>query len=142
MLSNVASKIIRSVGKGIDRLGVAFETNPNIDIATPCLRSLAFKGAAPAISNTFVAPTAAVIGKVKLGERSSIWSSAIIRGDVNTITIGNDTSVGDRVMIHCSAHGGNFPTVIGNKVILGAGSLIHGCTIEDGAVVGEGAQVS
>lgn len=141
MLSNVASKVIRSVGRSLDRVGAALEVNPNFDIATPCLRSTKFKSATPAINNTFVAPTAAVIGKVTLGERSSVWNSAIIRGDVNTISIGNDTSVGDRVMIHCSAHGGNYPTVIGNKVILGAGSLIHGCTIEDGAFIGEGSQV-
>ena len=62
-------------------------------------------------------------------------------GDVNTISIGSQVSVGDRAMIHCSGIGKNAPTKIGNKVTIGAGTIIHGCTLEDECVIGDGAQV-
>jgi carbonic anhydrase/acetyltransferase-like protein (isoleucine patch superfamily) len=95
----------------------------------------------PKIVGSFVAPDATVVGRVSIGANSSIWYGAIIRGDVSTITIGDNTSVGDRTMIHCSSHPREIPTVIGNNVTIGAGTILHGCKIEDGAVIGEGAQV-
>lgn len=59
-------------------------------------------------------------------------------GDVNTITIGDGSTIGDRVMVHCS---GTHPTLIGDRVVVGAGAICHGCTLEDESVVGMGAQI-
>ena len=60
---------------------------------------------------------------------------------MNYIKIGQSVSVGDRCMIHCSGIDSDHPTIIGNNVILGSGSILHGCTVEDDSIVGEGAQV-
>lgn len=62
-------------------------------------------------------------------------------GDVNTIKIGEKVTIGDRVVIHCAGISKNFPTVIGDNVLLGTGSILHGCTVESESVIGEGAQV-
>ena len=64
-----------------------------------------------------------------------------MRGDVNTVTIGDRTSVGDRAVIHVAKIQGDSPTQIGNQVTIGAGALIHAATLKDGCVVGESAQV-
>lgn len=95
----------------------------------------------PALNNSFVAASASVLGKVKLGKGSSVWYGAVVRGDVNNITIGEGVTIGDRVMIHCSGIAGNNPTVIGNNVVVGAGAIIHGAKLEDECLVGAGAQV-
>lgn len=93
------------------------------------------------LNGSFVAPSAAVLGKVKLGQHSSVWYGAVVRGDVNTITIGEGVSIGDRAMIHCSGVAGDHPTVIGNNVVVGAGAIIHGAILEDDSMIGAGAQV-
>ena len=97
---------------------------------------------APVIkAGVFVAPSASVIGRVQIGQSSSVWYGAVVRGDVNSITIGDGVSVGDRAMIHCSGIMANRPTVIGHRCVIGAGAIVHGCTLEDESFVGEGAQV-
>jgi gamma-carbonic anhydrase len=93
------------------------------------------------LNNAFVASSASVIGKVRIGKGSSVWYGAVVRGDVNTITIGEGVTIGDRAMIHCSGIAGNNPTVIGNHAVVGAGAIIHGATLEDESLVGAGAQV-
>jgi len=95
----------------------------------------------PVLNNSFVASSATVIGKVKIGKGSSVWYGAVVRGDVNTITIGEGVTIGDRAMIHCSGIAGDNPTVIGNNAVVGAGAIIHGATLEDESMVGAGAQV-
>lgn len=62
-------------------------------------------------------------------------------GDENTITVGEGSTIADRVMVHCSTYPKEAPTVIGKNVVVNAGAILHGCLLEDGAVVGEGAQV-
>lgn len=64
-----------------------------------------------------------------------------ILGDVNSIKIGESVTIGDRCMIHCAGLQSNFPTVIGDNVVLGAGSILHGCTVENDSLIGDGAQV-
>jgi gamma-carbonic anhydrase len=105
------------------------------------LRSIKFRNDAPNFSANFVAPSATVVGKVNVGENSSIWYGAVLRGDDNTITIGKNVTVGDRVMIHCSKLPKEAPTVIEDNAVIGTGSILHGCFIEEGAVIGEGSQV-
>ena len=112
-----------------------------IKIVLPSMRVIAFKQTTPALQGNFVASSASVIGQVSMGANSSVWYGAVLRGDVNTITIGSSVTISDRVMVHCSGIARNAPVVIGNNVVVKAGAIVHGCTIADGAVIGEGAQV-
>jgi carbonic anhydrase/acetyltransferase-like protein (isoleucine patch superfamily) len=92
--------------------------------------------------DVFIAPNAAVIGSVTLGTRSSVFYGAVIRGDLNDVTIGSYTSVGDRVVIHTSKSVEGHVSAgvsIGNHVTIGAGALLQSCLIEDQAVIGAGA---
>jgi len=82
----------------------------------------------------FLAETAVVVGKVTIGAECSVWYNAVIRGDVNTITIGDRCNIQDNVCIHVT--GGTGPTVIGNDVSVGHNAVVHGCTICDGALIG------
>jgi len=82
----------------------------------------------------FVAPSADIIGDVKLGPESSVWFNTTIRGDVNYIRIGERTNVQDNVCIHVMNQTG--PTNIGNDVTVGHNAMIHGCTIHDRVLIG------
>ena len=93
-----------------------------------------FEGHIPQIGkNCFIAPNASIIGNVSIGDNCSIWFGAVIRGDVNKITIGSGTNVQDTSVIHCNT---DKETIIGNNVTIGHGVLIHAATIKDGALVG------
>ena len=86
----------------------------------------------------FIAPTAVLIGDVQIGDGSSIWYGAVLRGDENQIIVGSNTSVQDNAVLHTNKE---TATKVGNDVTIGHGALIEGCTIEDGAVIGMGAVV-
>lgn len=86
----------------------------------------------------FIAKSADVVGRVKLGNFVSIWFQAVIRGDVDTITIGDRTNIQDGTVVHVAP---GHPTVIGNDVSVGHNAIIHGCTIGDNVLVGMGAIV-
>ncbi|WP_052460556.1 gamma carbonic anhydrase family protein [Microbacterium gorillae] len=88
--------------------------------------------------STYIAPGAHVIGAVTLGERTSVWYSAVVRGDVNTITIGDRSNVQDNVSIHVDAE---HPAVIGTDVSIGHNAVVHGCEVGDGCLIGMGAVV-
>ena len=95
-------------------------------------------------NDIFVAPQAQVIGDVTIGKGSSVWYGAVLRGDVNSISIGEKTNVQDNVTVHVAKHnaqGTPRPTVIGNEVTIGHGATIHAATIQDRSVVGMGAVV-
>lgn len=103
---------------------------------------MAYKGSAPAVADTFVASSASVIGNVKIGTDSAVWYGAVVRGDVNSVTLGDGVAVLDRAVLHCSGGGPkDAPLRVGNNVTIKAGAIVHGCTLADGVVVGEGAQV-
>eukprot|EP00798_Chlamydomonas_sp_ICE-L_P021398 gene21398-28356_t len=92
----------------------------------------------------FVAPSANVMGDVRIGARSSIWYGAVLRGDVNSIDIGKNTNIQDNVIIHVGKHsidGSKNSVVIGNNVTIGHCATIHACTIGDNSLVGMGATV-
>ena len=92
-------------------------------------------GKQPKIANdAYIAPTAAVIGDVEIGSRSSIWFNCVVRGDVNEIRIGRGSNVQDGTVIHVDRR--KHPTHIGDGVLIGHLCLIHGCTIESNAFVG------
>ncbi|MCR4430836.1 MAG: gamma carbonic anhydrase family protein [Tepidanaerobacteraceae bacterium] len=96
-----------------------------------------FKDKNPKIHETaFIAPSADVIGDVTVGENSSIWHHAVLRGDVNRIEIGSCTNIQDGTIVHVA---GEYPTIIGNNVTIGHGAIIHGCIIKDNAFIGMGA---
>lgn len=88
--------------------------------------------------DAYVHPDAVVIGSVVLGARSSVWPSAVIRGDYGTITIGEATSVQDGVVIHATAE---LPTEIGSWVVIGHLAHIEGAVVEDRSLIGVGCAV-
>lgn len=80
---------------------------------------------------------AVIKGNVTFGKDCSVWHNAVIRGDSNTITIGERTNIQDLVMIHTGE--GGYPVTIGNDVTIGHSAIIHGCSIGDGTLIGMGA---
>lgn len=102
------------------------------------LRSLNKKH--PKIPDTcFIAEGAVIVGDVVFGEYCSIWFHAVIRGDVNSITIGNKVNIQDGAVIHATYK--VSPTVIGNNVSIGHNAIVHGCTVHDNVLIGMGAIV-
>jgi len=87
----------------------------------------------------FVAETAAVVGDVVIGEGSSVWYSAVVRGDVNKIRIGNRVSVQDGCVLHTSA--GDAYIEIGDNVTIGHNATLHGCKIGSNVLIGMGSTV-
>lgn len=93
----------------------------------------------PTIAATaWVAETAVVRGNVTLGEQVSIWFGAVLRGDEAPISVGDNSNVQDGAVLHVSA---NFPCHIGANVTIGHRAVVHGCTVEEGALIGMGAIV-
>jgi carbonic anhydrase/acetyltransferase-like protein (isoleucine patch superfamily) len=86
-----------------------------------------------------VAHSADVIGDVVVGRRSSIWYGAVLRGDVESIRIGSETSIQDNTVIHVDSSG--FSTVVGDRVTVGHSVVLHGCRIGDDALIGIGSIV-
>jgi carbonic anhydrase/acetyltransferase-like protein (isoleucine patch superfamily) len=100
----------------------------------------AYRGRRPVVHPTaFVDESAQVIGDVEIGAESSIWMQVVIRGDVNTIRIGQRSNVQDGSVIHVQR--GTHPTTVGDSVTIGHGVMLHGCTIADRALIGIGAIV-
>ncbi len=89
--------------------------------------------------NCFLAENATIIGDVQLGDDCSVWYSAVLRGDVHYIRIGNNTNVQDCVVIHATYK--KSPTNIGSNVTIAHGAIVHGCTIHDNVMVGMNAVV-
>ncbi len=104
----------------------------------PLIKSV--RGKTPKMpESTFIVENATVVGDVTMGEHCSIWFNAVVRGDVNTITIGNKVNIQDNVVIHATYQ--KSPTVIGNNVSIGHGAIVHGCTIKDNVLIGMGSIV-
>jgi len=101
---------------------------------------LPYKGKWPTLGrDVFIAPNATVIGDVEIGERSSVWFNALIRGDDHWIKIGRRTNIQDAVVVHISK--GTAPTTIGSDITIGHGAIVHGCVLEDKCLIGIGAIV-
>ena len=104
-----------------------------------------YEGVSPQIaSDVLLAPGAMVVGRVKIGEGSSVWYNAVIRGDVHDVAVGRYTSIQDGTLIHeDSGRGsgleGGLPTVVGDYVTVGHGVILHACRVEDYALIGMGA---
>ena len=87
--------------------------------------------------NCFLADNATIIGDVVMGDDCSIWFNTVLRGDVNSISIGNKTNIQDGAVIHCTYQ--KTKTIIGNNVSIGHNAIVHGCKLEDNVLVGMGA---
>jgi gamma-carbonic anhydrase len=99
-----------------------------------------YKGKSPRIAPTaLLLPGVTLIGDVELGDESSIWFGTVVRGDVNWIRIGDMTNIQDRCVVHVTLD--KHPTVIGDRVTVGHGAILHGCTVEDACLIGIGATV-
>lgn len=100
---------------------------------------LPFGDATPQVAESaWIAPGAYVIGDVHLGEESSVWYGAVLRGDTEPITIGARTNVQDGCVLHADP---GFPAVIGQGCVIGHNAVVHGCEIGDNSLVGMGATV-
>lgn len=94
-------------------------------------------GHTPQVDGTvFVAPGAAVIGDVRIGKNSSVWFHTVIRGDSDSIVVGEGTNIQDGTVCHADP---GSPLVVGNGVTVGHRCVLHGCTIEDDCLIGMGA---
>jgi carbonic anhydrase/acetyltransferase-like protein (isoleucine patch superfamily) len=98
----------------------------------------AYKGRMPVVHETaYVDISAQVIGDVAIGQESSVWMNAVVRGDVHSIRIGRRTNIQDGTIVHVMRE--THPTVIHDEVTIGHGVIVHGCTILDRVLVGMGA---
>ena len=86
----------------------------------------------------FVHPDAVIIGAVRIGAESTVWPSAVLRGDHGEITVGAATSIQDGTVIHCTA---TLPTTVGDRCVVGHNAHLEGCTVEDDCLIGSGAVV-
>jgi len=100
-----------------------------------------YRGVSPRVHPTaFIDDSAQVIGDVEIGEESSVWMNAVVRGDVHSIRVGRRSNIQDGTIVHAQAStSGTHPTAIGNQVTIGHGALVHGCTIDDQCLIGMGA---
>ncbi|RZJ75310.1 MAG: gamma carbonic anhydrase family protein [Flavobacterium sp.] len=87
----------------------------------------------------FIADNATIVGDVTVGAECSIWFNAVVRGDVNSITIGNKVNIQDGAVIHCTYL--KHPTVIGDNVSIGHNAIVHGCVVKNNVLIGMGAIV-
>ncbi len=90
-------------------------------------------------ASAWIAPGAVVVGDVEIGDDSSIWYTAVVRGDVHQIRIGARSNVQDGAVVHVTRD--RFPTRIGDEVTVGHRAVVHGCVVGDGALIGIGAIV-
>ncbi|HMU98598.1 MAG TPA: gamma carbonic anhydrase family protein [Chitinophagales bacterium] len=88
-------------------------------------------------NNCYLAPNCTIVGDVEMGNDCSIWFNAVLRGDVNSIRIGNKVNIQDNATIHCTYQ--KTKTIIADNVSIGHNAIVHGCTIEENVLVGMGA---
>lgn len=101
---------------------------------------LPVKGVMPNIpADCYVAENATIVGDVVMGKECSVWFNAVVRGDVNSIRMGDKVNVQDGACIHCTYQ--KTKTIIGNNVSIGHHAIVHGCTVEDNVLIGMGAIV-
>jgi gamma-carbonic anhydrase len=86
----------------------------------------------------YIAPTAVVLGAVTLGDYSSVWCNAVLRGDINRIAVGHHTNIQDNAVLHLAD---DLPCILGNYVTVGHGAIVHACSIGDEVLVGMGSVI-
>ena len=99
-----------------------------------------FLGVHPTVDpSAFVDTSAQIIGDVHLGPESSVWMNVVVRGDVNAIRVGARTNIQDLTLVHVMRD--THPAILGDDVTVGHSAVVHGCTIEDGCLIGMNATV-
>ncbi|MBN2329497.1 MAG: gamma carbonic anhydrase family protein [Candidatus Omnitrophica bacterium] len=94
---------------------------------------------APVIGeDVYIAPTAAVIGRTRLGDRVSVWFGAVLRGDIAAVEVGRDSNIQDLCVLHV---GSEDPCIVGERVVVGHRAILHGCRIGNDCLIGMGAIV-
>ncbi len=86
----------------------------------------------------YLAKSAVVVGDVKLGDHSSVWYNAVLRGDINRIVVGHHTNIQDNAVLHLADE---FPCVLGNYVTVGHSAIVHACKVSDEVLIGMGAVI-
>jgi carbonic anhydrase/acetyltransferase-like protein (isoleucine patch superfamily) len=86
----------------------------------------------------YIATSAIVLGDVKLGNHSSVWYNAVLRGDINRIVVGHHTNIQDNAVLHISDH---YPCILGNRVTVGHSAILHACKVGDEVLLGMGAVI-
>jgi len=135
---------LRETGQALDRLGCRLSGSYAFKETLNRHRTVMnYEGYVPSIAATaFVAPSASVIGNVKVGAGSSIWYGTTLRGDVNAITVGSNTNIQDNSIVHVAKDnmkGVELPVTIGDRVTIGHGATLHGCTVMNDSFIGMGA---
>jgi len=93
----------------------------------------------PVLGNgVYIANTATIVGDVTLGEHSSVWYGAVLRGDINRIVVGHHTNIQDNAVLHLAD---DFPCIVGNHVTIGHSAIVHACTVGDDVLIGMGAVI-
>jgi carbonic anhydrase/acetyltransferase-like protein (isoleucine patch superfamily) len=101
---------------------------------------LPVKGISPQFGkNCFLAPNATIVGDVIMGDDCSVWFNAVVRGDVNSIRLGNKVNIQDGAVIHCTYQ--KTKVYLGNNVSVGHNAIVHGCKVNDNVLIGMGAIV-
>src|SRR5580658_6303051 len=99
-----------------------------------------YQGHSPKIPpSCYIDASAQILGDVVLGERSSVWMNAVLRGDVNYIRVGSNSNVQDCSVLHGQRH--LYPVIVGDWVTIGHNATVHGCVVEDAVLVGIGVRV-
>lgn len=149
-MASIGSKVVvaisnaaRNLGKSLDSMGASLEVAKYTERLVPSTRIVSVDSLAPTISplSKFIAPSANLIGDVTLGANSSVWYGATIRADGNSVTIGDNSNIGDRAVVHIAKIQGDNPTLIGNYVTVQSGAIVHAATLRDYSLVGSGAQI-
>ena len=134
--------VFRGLAKSMDILGRTLEVSPYIEKLIPSTRIVKYKNKLPVIgSSAFIAPSASVQGNVEIGMGTSVWYGATVRGDVNNIKIGEQSSIGENSVIHAAKLGNDLPTNIGSRCVIGSHAVVHAATVEDDSMIESGAQV-
>jgi gamma-carbonic anhydrase len=98
-----------------------------------------FLGKQPALGKgVYIARGAVVLGDVTLGSHASVWYNAVLRGDINRISVGHHTNIQDNAVVHLAD---DWPCLVGSYVTVGHGAIVHACTVEDEALIGMGATI-
>ena len=147
-LAAETGKCLRETGQALDRLGAraAGDHVSFREVWSRHRKLMNLRERRPTVAaDAFVAPSASVIGDVNLGDRSSVWYGAVLRGDVNKIRVGALTNIQDRVVVHASKEraDGGFPTstTIGDFVTVGHGAVLSSCVVESNVLIGPNALV-
>ena len=140
-------RALRETGQALEHLGLRVQKNDVFKQQFSRHRTImGVYDRQPTVANdVYVAPSASVVGEVSLAASSSVWYGAVLRGDVNEISVGGYTAIQDGAVVTVAKHNDlGFPasTYIGHYVTVGPGASLHSCTVEDGAVIGRGAVVS